>query len=104
MCQNNNAKQDKNDDVVWRQIDFNWGLSAHTRKSKDPALDAINTTTASWKRYFTQLPWIAALARKFLSLVVTSAVAERVFKSAELIVAAMFYVGPTPCKKAYFYT
>ena len=100
MCQNNNAKQDKNDDVVWRQIDLYWGLSAHTRKSKDPALDAINTTTASWKRYFTQLPWIAALARKVLSLAVT----ERVFKSAGLIVASRVFVGPTPCKKAYFYT
>jgi hypothetical protein len=76
-------------------------LSAHTRISKYPALvDAINTTTASWKGYFNQLPWIAALARKVLSLTV----AERVFKSAGPIVAAKFFVGPTPCKKAFLCT
>jgi hypothetical protein len=42
--------------------------------------------------------------KKVLSLAVTSAVAESIFRNAGLIVAAKFYVGPTPCKKACFYT
>jgi hypothetical protein len=65
-------------------------LSAHARRSKDSAIvDTMNPTIA--KRYFTQLPWIAAMARKVISLPATSAVAERVLRGAGLIVAAKLY-------------
>jgi len=67
-------------------------LSTHVRRSEPGLVDGINPTTAFWKRYFTQLPWIAALARKVLSLPPTSAAAERVFRGVGIIVDARLYV------------
>jgi len=105
MCQSDYAEQDENNNVIRRQVDLYLGLVAQARRSKDLVLvDAVNATVAFWKRYSTQLPWAAALARKVLLLPATSATAKRVFSSAGLIVTAEFGVGSILCKQTYFYT